>query len=234
MGEHVTNTNDNSTEWRQYTYDGNALVRQTTDSSEAVTFAWTFSPEGAVVLGEEGPVSHLACSGDAVYDFSTGLIFKNGRYYDPGNGIWLTGSGVVAFFGVTRRKKNRHQRRREKKLAGIDRVTWLWILILLVVLLAGCGSDPTPTPIPNSVNPTETCTPTPLAVPLHRHLGPTPQVPNPTANSATGTSTPYAQLLQLAIPVHQPIHKPLSYSEQFTDIGYSNLNDHHWIRCGIR
>jgi hypothetical protein len=33
-------------------------------------------------------VTNLGC-GD-IYDWSTGLVYKNGRYFDPNLGIWLT------------------------------------------------------------------------------------------------------------------------------------------------
>lgn len=39
LGEHVTEASSGDTEWRQYMYDGNSLVRQTTDANQKVTFA---------------------------------------------------------------------------------------------------------------------------------------------------------------------------------------------------
>ncbi len=83
VGELVDADEPASKEWRFYQRDGNSLVRQTTNEQEDITMAWTFSPEGAVVLGEEGPVTNLDCGNNATYDWSTGLIFKNGRYFDP-------------------------------------------------------------------------------------------------------------------------------------------------------
>jgi hypothetical protein len=78
IGE-LVDTGEPESEWRYYHQDGNHLVRQTTNMAAAVTLAWTYSPEGAILLGEEGPVTHLGCDGNTTYDFSTGLIFKNGR-----------------------------------------------------------------------------------------------------------------------------------------------------------
>jgi hypothetical protein len=60
----------------------NRVVRQ------QITLAWAYSPDGAVLIGAKGPVTNLGC-GD-IYDWSTGLIYKNGRYFDPTLGIWLT------------------------------------------------------------------------------------------------------------------------------------------------
>jgi len=46
-------------------------------------------------------VSHLICGG--VYDQSTGLLYKGGRYFDPSLGIWLALLPLL----VVRRKKRR-------------------------------------------------------------------------------------------------------------------------------
>ncbi|RME22631.1 MAG: hypothetical protein D6800_10795, partial [Candidatus Zixiibacteriota bacterium] len=86
-------------ETRYYHRDGSNLVRQITNQNEAITYAWTYSPEGAVILGPEGPVTRLDCGDNAIYDWSTGLIFKNGRYFDPNTGIWITLGGIVVWDG---------------------------------------------------------------------------------------------------------------------------------------
>ncbi|MBL1131444.1 MAG: hypothetical protein HND44_23740 [Chloroflexi bacterium] len=135
-------------EWRYYHQDGNHLVRQTTNMAATVTLAWTYSPEGMVLLGEEGPVTHLGCEGNTTYDFSTGLIFKNGRYFDPNTGIWITLSGMVVYHAWSpQQDKRRNGRRTNRK--------WLWLclcLLLISLLLSGCGSGsstpPTETPCP--------------------------------------------------------------------------------------
>jgi hypothetical protein len=127
--------------------------------------AWTFSPDGGVVLGEEGPVTHLGCEDDAVYDWSTGLIFKNGRYFDPELGIWLLGPLMVVF-GLWR------PRRRRKGRKGTQRnhfFTLLIVLLVMVMPLTGC--DPPEPELP----PTPTCTPTP--VPGQPSATPSPSVP---------------------------------------------------------
>jgi hypothetical protein len=148
-------------------------VRQTTDQTATITLAWTFSPDGGVVLGEEGPVTHLGCENDAVYDWSTGLIFKNGRYFDPELGIWLLGPLMVVF-GLWR------PRRRRKGRKGAHRnyfFTLLIVLFVMVMPLTGC--DPPEPEIP----PTETCTPTPVP-------GQPSQTPPPSVPTETPTSTP--------------------------------------------
>lgn len=45
---------------------------------------------GAVLLGEQEPVTHLSCNSNAVYDWPIGLIYKNGKYFNPNTGIWPT------------------------------------------------------------------------------------------------------------------------------------------------
>ena len=71
LGELVDADEPATKEWRYYQRDGNSLVRQTTNEQEDITLAWTFSPEGAVVLGEEGSVTNLDCGSNATYDWST-------------------------------------------------------------------------------------------------------------------------------------------------------------------
>jgi len=169
-------------EWRFYQRDGSSLVRQTTNMQATVTLAWTYSPEGAVLLGEQGPVTNLDCSGNTIYDFSTGLIFKHGRYFDPNTGIWVTMSGLVIYQGGFQPYGRRRKWGRSKK-----RLILLSILLLLALLLAGCGTAPeqiecptpgpalhpvtlTPTPLPPTVTlPSDpTSTPTPTLEPLYR------------------------------------------------------------------
>jgi hypothetical protein len=78
------------------------------------------------------------CGG--IYDWSTGLIFKGGRYFDPTLGLWLAlGPLVVVQSWRGRKRKQRGTR-------------W-YVLVLLVVCIEGiltaCGggvSGPDPTP----------------------------------------------------------------------------------------
>jgi YD repeat-containing protein len=85
IGEQVDAGKPEKAEWRYYYRDGNpltgsGLVRQTTNSAAKITLAWACSPEGAVLIGEKGSVTNLGC-GD-IYDWSTGLIYEGGRYFD--------------------------------------------------------------------------------------------------------------------------------------------------------
>lgn len=95
LGEQVDADEPETEEWRYYQRDAKNLVRQTSDQDREVTYAWTYSPTGGVLLGEKGPVTYLDCGDNAIYDWSTGLIFKHGRYFDPDNGLWITLSGIV-------------------------------------------------------------------------------------------------------------------------------------------
>jgi hypothetical protein len=148
----------------------------------AVTLAWTYSPEGAIVIGEEGPVTHLGCEGNTTYDFSTGLIFKNGRYFDPNTGIWITLSGMVVWNSWQTSVNNRNKKRPRRK-----RMLLLLLLFLVIITLAGCGGNtPANTPIPD---PTATCTPTSTPMPTL----PPPFVKVSTlAPTATSTASPTA------------------------------------------
>jgi YD repeat-containing protein len=73
--------------WLYYLNDGSGYVRQGVNDQGEVVSSWLFDPSGMVLEGPEGPVSHLICGG--VYDWSTGLLYKGGNYFDPRLGIWL-------------------------------------------------------------------------------------------------------------------------------------------------
>ena len=64
--------------------------------------AWRFDPDGTVLEGPHGPVSHLICGG--VYDWSTGLLYRGGRYFDPALGIWLALLPLAVVQGGRKRK----------------------------------------------------------------------------------------------------------------------------------
>jgi hypothetical protein len=180
IGE-LVNADEPESEWRYYHQDGNHLVRQTTNIQATVTLAWTYSPEGAIILGEEGPVTHLGCEGNTTYDFSTGLIFKNGRYFDPNTGIWLTLSGMVVYQAWVPWKKRDYRDKRSHRRMTIK---WLVILLLLVfiLVLAGCGPAQSST---QGLKPTETPCPTPTLFPTFD-----PVIPLLYTRTPVPTSTP--------------------------------------------
>ncbi len=190
LAEHIHADKPDAEKWHYYHRDRKTLVRQTTNSQAAVTLVWTYSPEGAVLLGREGPVTHLGCGDNAIYDFSTGLIFKRGNYFDPNTGIWLSLGGVVIWNGTQSYRRNRHHRRRHKK--------WLILLILLLILLllTGCANDGTVTPTP-------TCTPTPFpGIPWTPTFTPTwlptigpPHTPTPVPTDDPPTPLPSATIV---------------------------------------
>jgi YD repeat-containing protein len=193
IGE-LVDADEPESEWRYYHQDGNHLVRQTTNIQATVTLAWTYSPEGAIVLGEEGPVTHLGCNGNTTYDFSTGLIFKNGRYFDPNTGIWLTMTGMVVWNGWQTSVNHRNKKRQRSK-----RLFLLLLLFLVIITLAGCGGNtPAGTPIPD---PTETCTPTSTPTATL----PPPVITNPTLTPST-TPLPTTTPIYTTVP---PTNTPM-------------------------
>ncbi len=203
LGEFVTDTQTQDTQWRHYLYDGNGYVRQTVDEQAEPTFAWTFSPDGAVAVGEEGPVTHLMCDGDAAYDWATGLIYKNGRYFDPRTHIWLSAGAIGIVLSSQRRRPNRFQRRLQRKLGKyypqVNRGILLLLIIVSVTILIGCGGGSTTTPTPQ---PTATCTPTfeaaipPTATSIPEEVtgGLQGTPPPPATITPEATITPFAPL----------------------------------------
>jgi GH24 family phage-related lysozyme (muramidase) len=196
----LVDADEPESEWRYYHQDGNHLVRQTTNMAAAVTLAWTYSPEGAILLGEEGPVTHLGCDGNTTYDFSTGLIFKNGRYFDPNTGIWITLSGMVVWNEWQTRPTNRYQRKRSRN--------WLLLLLLFLVVLALAGCTTTPSPTPTA---TPCPTPSVPGLPSNTPGAPTntpgaPNTPTPIPTSLPPTGTPFP-------PTPTPVFQPTQISQ---------------------
>jgi predicted small lipoprotein YifL len=66
-------------------------------------------------------VSHLVCGG--VYDGSTGLIYRDGRYFDPALGIWLALLPLMVVQSGRKRK---------------DKNQWCWHIKITSMLLLVC------------------------------------------------------------------------------------------------
>ena len=118
--------------WLYYLNTAAGYVRQTTDASAQIVSAWVFSPDGLVLVGPQGTMSHLVCGG--VYDWATGLIYRHGRYFDPTLGIWLGLAPLVVIKSWQGRRKQRRSR-------------WYLLLLLLVCVssaLAACVESPLP------------------------------------------------------------------------------------------
>ncbi len=119
-----------------YLSDGPGYVRQAADAAGTVVDAWLYTPAGGVMAGPQGPVSHLVCGG--IYDWSTGLLYRGGRYFDPTLSIWLAlGVGMVVQGWREKRRKQRG---------------FVWILLMLLVVLGAgglvaCGPTPQPPPL---------------------------------------------------------------------------------------
>jgi YD repeat-containing protein len=120
--------------WLYYLNDAEGLVRQGTDAQGEVISAWLFDPDGTVLEGPEGPVSHLVCGG--VYDWSTGLIYKDGGYFDPMLGIWLALAPLIVVQSWRGRKKKR----------GFLWVSLLLLGVCVVGMLTACGGAEPPPP----------------------------------------------------------------------------------------
>ncbi len=169
LGEHK------SGEWLYYLSDAGGYVRQGADARGAIVSRWRFDPGGGLVEGPQGMVSHLICGG--VYDWSTGLIYQGGRYFDPNLGLWLALTPLMVV------QAWRGPRRGRRWAVGVS----LALLALCAgsTLTACCGQAPQPLPptvcteIATSI-PTATWTPAPTRTPTPTYT-PTPtSTPTPT------------------------------------------------------
>ena len=119
-------------EWLYYLNDATGYMRQGADEQGEVMSSWLFDPDGTMLEGLQGLVSHLICGG--VYDWSTGLIFKGGGYFDPNLGIWLALLPLVMIQSWRGRKRKRRR--------GMP---WYVVAIFVCVgvggMLTGCGGD---------------------------------------------------------------------------------------------
>jgi YD repeat-containing protein len=118
--------------WKYYLQSTLGQVRQAVDDAGNVIYSWAYNPDGTVLQGVQGPITHLEC--EAVYDWSTGLIYRMGRYFDPTTGVWLMGTGMVLAQAGAGKKRKRRTR-------------MLLLLILLLCLggiLVGCGGNAGP------------------------------------------------------------------------------------------
>ncbi len=136
-GERCIGEQDGATqEWSFYLADGTGRVRQVTDAAGQVDFAWSYSAPGEVLSGAKGYYVLLDCP-EGMYDWSTGLIFLGGRYFDPSLGIWIAlGPLIVLQAKPGSRKKSRGWQ-----------VGWLlWVsVVAAATLMTGCGVDLPPT-----------------------------------------------------------------------------------------
>ena len=102
-------------------------------------------------------------------------VRKNGRYFDPQTGIWLTFGGIVIWQVSWQHRFSRYGRRKRKLLL-------IMLYIFVALSLIGCGG-PNPTP-----QPTETPCPTDTPIPgLPDGIVATPE---PTSIGVSGTPLP--------------------------------------------
>jgi hypothetical protein len=122
--------------WAYYLSDMAGQVRQLADEAGAISSTWLYNPDGTVLEGPEGPVSHLVCGG--VYDGSTGLIYKDSRYFDPNLGLWLMMMPLAVMSLWPGRKRR----------GGFSGFSILLVMVCVGGLVVGCGGEkvpPTPT-----------------------------------------------------------------------------------------
>jgi len=171
--------------WAYHLRDGEGSLRQIVGESGAVTLARTYKPFGGI-LEEQGQFETAFGFLGAQLDRISGLLYADGRYYDPATGRFLTpdrsfdpynprtlnpyapwqnpGLWLLAPLVVLAAFRMRKKGRRYDQ--------WLVLLLVGISMSAfGCGDGDTP-PLP----PTEP----PTLPPTEPPPGPTPAPPPPT------------------------------------------------------
>lgn len=203
-----------------YLTDGAGSIRHLVDPNGAVKLARMYEPFGQVLM--------QAGTGDPAYgylgaqfDRISGLLYINGRYYDPVTGRFLSPSSggsnpyvplggaalapilILALIG--RRKKGK---------------VWTgWVVVALMVSaglsIAACGGQPTPQPAPTTPRPITTPpTPMPKPVTVSPSVTPTPSpaplqpvMPDCPTPNPTVTPTPLTPDQEIAIKARIPAQK---------------------------
>ena len=196
--------------WRYPLRDSNASVRQSVDESGAVLSARTYKPFGET-LQEGGAYQSSFGFLGAQLDRVSGLLYANGRYYDPATGRYLTPNHtfdplrpgtlnpyappqgpwwlLLPLIGVVFAWKGRK--------GGPWRMLLLVVVIGFGVTLVGCSGEPTP-PAPGPETPTEPLPEPPTIPPVDTN---TPEPGEPSATPPASTSTPTGTPTQ---PVSSP------------------------------
>jgi RHS repeat-associated protein len=208
-----------SSEWRYYLGDGQFSTRQLVGTNGDILLARTYAPFGRI-LQQDG-------SGDSLYGFAgsqdggMGLLYRDGRYYDPVTGRFLspdhdfdpkrpsrTLNPYLAIFlanpiGLLMPPVLVLYWRRRKGKKGAS--SGLWFLVLVVVMVAfACDNTPLP---PENTPPTATEVETPSTTATS-----TPEPPTQTATSTpTPTTTPTRE--PSATPIPSPCPTPTSTPE---------------------
>jgi RHS repeat-associated protein len=181
-------------EWSYPLNDGAGSVRQTADEAGAATLARSYKPFGGM-LQEEGVYETAFGFMGTQLDRLSGLLYANGRYYDPSTGRYLTpdhrfdpyrpgtlnpyaplqGPGLwllVPLIGIV------VLRRRRKD--GPWRMLVLVCVIGLGMSLVSCGGGGTSTPTSSPTTPPTTPTSTVTTAPTYTPTGATSMPPPPT------------------------------------------------------
>jgi RHS repeat-associated protein len=203
--------------WSYPLNDGTGSLRQTVDEGGTVTLARSYQPFGSI-LQEEGTYETIFGYMGGQLDRLSGLLYANGRYYDPSTGRYLTPDR--SFDPLRPSTLNPYAplqgpalwlfapligiillRRRGK--GGPWRILMLVCVIGLGLSLVSCGgggegtpvpgATPGPTPVPTLVvppSPTQPEPPTqPSTPPTTPEEPPTQQTPESPPSSPTSTST---------------------------------------------
>ena len=193
-------------EWSYHLTDGGGSLRQVADAGGTLTLVRAYKPFGAI-LEEAGSGASAYGYFGAWWDSGLGLLYWDGRYYDPVTGRFLSPQrgrrnpyspygmpltmGLLAPLAIWSAALGKRRRR-----------WWHWLLLLALVgmgvVAVGCEGEtppstptipvpPTVPPTPGAPEPPPSYTPPPTPTPLPP---PTPTLPPTVPPPGTCTPTP--------------------------------------------
>jgi RHS repeat-associated protein len=217
-------------QWSYYLRDGQGSLRQVVDAGGTLTLVRAYKPFGAI-LEEAGSGASAYGYFGAWWDSGLGLLYWDGRYYDPVTGRFLSPQrgrrnpylpygmpltmGLLAPLVVWSAAFGKQRRRR----------WWPWLLLLALVgvgvIAVGCEGETTPTiPVPPTVPPTPGTpeptpsytppptptlppTPTPTTTPIPETCTPIPPTPTPTSGLKVEDREERKKIIKEAAIAHQ-------------------------------
>ena len=221
-------------QWSYYLRDGQGSLRQVADAGGTLTLVRSYKPFGAI-LEETGSGASAYGYFGAWWDSGLGLLYWDGRYYDPVTGRFLSPQwgrrnpyspygmpltmGLLAPLVVWSAAVGKRRLR-----------WWHWLLLLVLVgvgvVAVGCGETPPSTPTMPPTLPPGTATPEPTPTPIPTLTPTSPPPPTYTPAPIPETCTPLIPEPLTPEPILTPIDYVKQHTTKLNDVEHTKLHLH--------